>query len=216
MLTICNNFLYSQNRKLVSNVYYSNVKLSGSEIWLNSDSSYFLSYAGCIDNDITKGNWTLRNDTFVLSTSNHFEIKARIELTKTKNLDREIQVLDYYGLPIPNLNLTFMGDTDRIYQTTTDSNGLIVLKSANYNLVYFDNLENRYFESTNPNKDLVYNIEVPNRKERIVYKFNYPKELIKESSRVKNFYNEEETLLLWSKKNKLIEIKYNREYKKKY
>jgi hypothetical protein len=211
-ITIAN----AQNKSIRSNVWFSNERLSGSEIWINNDSTYFLTYSGCVETSVTKGTWTFNKDTFAFSRSYNFELYPTSTFVKSDRF--ELTFLDYYNLPIENLNLTFDGDTSKIYQTTTNETGKIILTSQNYNNFYIDGLQNKYFENTKIDSSFFVQIKLDKGIGAYEFKFNYPSWVIacRQRMRIDNFYNDKELLVFLTDKNELIVNNYKRKYVKKY
>lgn len=209
----CINVL-SQAKRLSSNVWYSNVRLSGSEVWINNDSTYFLTYSGCIETSITKGKWTIVKDTFIFFPSSDFELYPKIDFVQGKG--NEIIFFDYYNLPISDLQLTFVGDTSEIYQTTTDKNGKITLPSGQYHLLYFDNLVNMVYERTKMDSIALVHVKLNNGTGTYYLKFNYPAKILKNQQQTSNFDVDKEMRFKWTDKNELIDVGYDRKYSKKY
>lgn len=203
----------SQTKRIISNVWHSNERLSGSEIWINSDSTYFLTYSGCIETSVSKGGWCINNDTFKLSPSLNFELYPTVTFSKSENF--RLTFLDNNSLPIEGLKLTFVGDTSEIFQTTTKEDGRIELHSNKYNEFFIDGLENKYFETTKIDSSIVVHLSIEKSGDYL-FRFNYPSSIISNEQRTDNFLVDNEMLFLKTKKNELIEIGRGRVYKKKY
>jgi hypothetical protein len=203
----------SQTKRIICNVWHSNERLSGSEIWINSDSTYFLTYSGCTETSVSKGLWSLNKDTFKLSQSIDFELYPKVTFSKNENF--KLVFLDNNNLPIEGLKLVFVGDTSNLFQTSTKENGIIELHSKKYNKFYIDGLENKYFETTKIDSSIDVHLSIEKSGEYI-FRFNYPSSIITNGQRTENFFVNNETLFLKTKKNELIEIGCGRIYKKKY
>jgi len=203
----------AQTKRIVSNVWHSNERLSGSEIWINNDSTYILTYSGCVEASVSKGVWSLYKDTFRFSQSIDFELYPKTTFSKSENF--KLTFLDNNNLPIEGLKLTFFGDTSELYQTTTKEDGIILLNSKKYKNFYVDGLENKYFETTKIDSSIVVNLRIEKSGE-YVFRFNYPGSIISNEQRTDNFFIDHEMLFLRTKKNELVEIGRGRVYKKKY
>ncbi len=204
---------HSQTNRIISNVWYSNERLSGSEIWINNDSSYILTYSGCIETSVSRGLWSFNKDTFKFSQSTDFELYPKKTFKKSDFF--RLTFLDNNNLPIEGLKLTFVGDTAELFQTITNNEGIIVLHSKKYNEFYIDGLENKYYESTKIDSSIVLHLNIEKSGEYI-FRFNYPSAIISNEQRTDNFIVDNERLFLRTKKNELIEIGNGRIYKKKY
>jgi hypothetical protein len=214
LLTVLIKGAESQTNRINSNVWYSNEKLSGSEIWINTDSTYFLTYSGCIETSVTKGKWTHNADTFFFSPSFNFELYPTIDFVKSDRF--ELTFLDFNNLPIEGLKVTFDGDTSKVYQTVTNEKGKIILTSAIYNSIYFDGLQNKYLENSKKDSSFVVQIALNRGIGAYVLKFNYPKSIIENEQLVDNFHSSKELQIYRTGKNELIESTYERKYRKKY
>ena len=204
----------SQTKRIISNVWYSNERLSGSEIWINSDSTYILTYSGCIENSVSKGFWSLHKDTFKFSQSVDFELYPITTFRPNENFT--LTFIDNNNLPIEGLKLTFIGDTTEIFQTVTKVDGSITLHTKKYNNIYIDGLENKFFESTKIDKTSVVHLSIE-QCGKYVFKFHYPNSIISNEQRTDNFLIDKEMLFIRTNRNELIEIgRNNRIYRKKY
>lgn len=117
--------------------------LGGSMLYINSDSTYYISWSDCSSTDIAFGKWYVSKDTFIMkpaTDTNWQVIRSFSYKPKVCNDTVYVSFIDNYGNPVNTNQLGFFdekgNDIDE-YNRYCGSELLVQSKKARYFYIYY-------------------------------------------------------------------------------
>lgn len=206
LIVFC-NFLFAQKLEISkknSNVFIAQQKTFRSELWLNHDSTYFLSFIGSYESSINKGIWMKVKDTIILQSQTEFAQNVDFQIsssTKKQSKKTDLVFKDIFGMPIQKMDVHLISSTKDTLHLVTNDSGIIRVKKNLYKKIILPKVYKTFI--TNFEKDLLFSIDLDESHNHYVLTSNYPSTFFLFSLDVKSFVQEEQKLFK-TKKNRLF------------
>jgi hypothetical protein len=118
-------------------------------------------------------------------------------------------------MPIDYLSLRFEGDSSKVFQTSSNSDGSLILPSNSYKDMYIDGLQEININNASDDRSNIVHLSI-NETGHYIFRFNYPKFIVVNDQKLDNFTISSESLFFRTRKNQLIRIWDGTIFRKKY
>jgi hypothetical protein len=174
----------SQEKKITTSRFVLDKNgLGSSEIWLNSDSTFFYTASDCLSCDLTIGRWYKNKKQLILNSydSSMNIFKAKLSFLKARD-EKEYAIfcIDYFGKPLTEFPITVQGDTIRPIELFTDSTGKIIIDRTRYSWFSIGVIESKFVED----KFIYYKLDSIGEMGLYKLQVNLPYEILKSRSSI--------------------------------
>ncbi len=205
-LSIFCNYIIAQNsisKKLRTNVFVAQQRTFRSELWLNSDSTYFLSFIGSYEITVNKGFWSKSKDTTILKSAapNDLNIDFHLASSFKPNVTFEMIFKDMFDMPLQKIEIQLITGTKDTLQVETNDLGIINVKKAVYKKLILPKVDKTFSKYANSEMNL--SIMLNEAHNYFELTSNFPSTFFVYSLNVKSF-EEDIQKLFWKKHNLLF------------
>jgi hypothetical protein len=207
ILQMLSSLLFAQkikSKRLTSNVFVAQQRTFRSELWLNNDSTYFLSLIGSYESTVNKGIWLKIKDSIILQSVSDLAQNITFQVSssnKKQTQTTDLVFKDLFGMPIKKLDVQFISSTKDTLLLVTNDLGIISFKKIFCKKIILPKVYKTFITNTEDESHFSYELDESHNHYELTS--NYPSTFFVYSLDVKSFAQEEQKLF-WVKRNQLF------------